>query len=124
MSCHEFQTGLHDLFVGKISEEEFEPLKGHIDACEACAELHRLAFELSCREFVEFLDDYVEGTLDPERRAVFDRHLTICPDCTNYLDSYRKTIELGRMALRGEGATPPGPVPESLLQAILDALDD
>jgi len=57
--------------------------------------------ELTCRELVAFLDDYVAGELAPERRAVFERHLAGCLDCRRYLQSYRATVELGRAAFAG-----------------------
>ncbi len=50
--------------------------------------------ELSCKELVELVTEYLEGTLPEERRADFDAHLTDCDGCTNYLAEMRRTIHL------------------------------
>lgn len=72
---------------------------------------------LTCRELTEFLDDYLAGALAADRRAVFERHLAVCPDCRNYLASYRTTVRLvkaaGEVAMQG--------VPEGLVKAVVAA---
>lgn len=76
---------------------------------------------LTCKQLIDFLDDYVGGALAAEERAEFDRHLALCPACVDYLDGYRETIRLGRAALaRGDEAVP-DEVPEELVRAILAA---
>lgn len=50
------------------------------------------SFELACREFVELVTDYLEGALEPSRRAAMDRHLRDCAFCVDYLDQVRATI--------------------------------
>ena len=56
------------------------------------------ADDLSCRELVELVTDYLEGALPSEERARFDAHLTECDGCTAYLEEMRTTIELsGRL---------------------------
>lgn len=77
---------------------------------------------ITCREFVDFLDRYVEGELTSEERETFERHIADCPPCGDYLDSYRMTIGLCREAF----AIPDDPVsapeiPEDLIRAILEA---
>jgi anti-sigma factor RsiW len=78
---------------------------------------------LTCRELVEFLQAYLDGELEAGERARFAAHLEICPDCVDYLESYRKTIGLAREALLAGG--PEGPVseqvPERLVRAVLAA---
>lgn len=75
---------------------------------------------MTCREFVEFLLDYLEGELPEAVRATFQAHLDVCPACVTYLDTYRETVRLGRELGRDpEGL--PGDVPEALVQAILAA---
>jgi len=77
---------------------------------------------MTCREFTEFLHDYLLGKLPAEQRAEFDKHLAECPWCVAYLDSYQKTIHLEHAAFSvPEGAPPPADVPEELVQAILRA---
>ena len=76
--------------------------------------------ELTCRELIEFLDDYLEDALAGEVRARFDSHLDECPDCVRYLASYRETMRLEAVALAPAGP-PPEDVPEELLRAVLSA---
>lgn len=76
---------------------------------------------LTCRELIEFLDSYVENELSPDRRAVFDDHLAICPDCVDYLEAYESTRRLTRAAFPGPEDAPPEEVPADLLRAILAA---
>lgn len=74
---------------------------------------------ITCREIFDALDEYVAGEMSAARRAVFDQHLAACPDCVEYLESYRRTIQLGKAAFVG-GAAPAG-VPEGLVRAVLAA---
>jgi anti-sigma factor RsiW len=43
---------------------------------------------VTCRDFADFLLDYVEGELPTETRQRFDEHMAICPDCVQYLRHY------------------------------------
>lgn len=74
---------------------------------------------MTCHEFIEFLLDYDEGRLPPDVRARFDEHLTVCPDCVNYLASYRAAIALGKKAFADPHSPLPQAVPEELVQALL-----
>jgi anti-sigma factor RsiW len=77
---------------------------------------------MNCREFTEFLDEYLSGNLPAEERAEFDKHLAECPWCVAYLDSYRKTIQLEQAAFSmPKDVPPPADAPEELIQAILRA---
>ena len=72
----------------------------------------------TCRELIDFLDDYVEHRLPMARRLMFQAHLAGCRDCRAYLDSYRRTIALAR-----QSGAEPAPVPEDLVRAILSVLN-
>jgi anti-sigma factor RsiW len=77
---------------------------------------------MNCREFTEFLHEYLFGGLPAPERAEFDKHLAECPWCIAYLDSYQKTIQLERATSSApEDALPPADAPEELIQAILRA---
>ncbi len=53
---------------------------------------------MSCRQLVELVTEYLEGTLSPRDRARFEEHLTACEGCGAYLDQMRKTIVMaGRL---------------------------
>jgi anti-sigma factor RsiW len=72
---------------------------------------------VTCRELIEFLDAYLDGSLPPEARVAFDAHLPRCPECRDYLRSYRETIELARRSAC-QGDEVPAEVPQRLLRAI------
>jgi anti-sigma factor RsiW len=49
--------------------------------------------QLSCRELVELVTDYLEGALSDEERARFEAHIGLCGGCRVYLEQMRQTIE-------------------------------
>ena len=74
---------------------------------------------MKCREFVDFLMEYLEGGLRERERQVFEGHIEDCPSCMHYLDTYRETVRLE--GLCGGGDEVPEEVPEPLVRAILAA---
>ncbi len=50
------------------------------------------AGDLSCKELVELVTEYLEDTLPPAERARFDAHLGKCDGCQTYLEQMRQTI--------------------------------
>ncbi len=76
---------------------------------------------MTCQELCEFLMQYLEGELKEPERASFAEHVEVCPPCLAYLQTYRKTIELGRSICTEPGGALPEDVPEELVQAILAA---
>jgi anti-sigma factor RsiW len=74
---------------------------------------------VTCREFADFMADYLSGELRPETTAQFEHHLSICPNCVAYLSNYRDTVALGRQAFDDPDAAVPEAVPEGLVNAIL-----
>jgi len=73
--------------------------------------------DLTCREMVELMNDYLEGALAEGERARFEAHLSICDPCTIYLAQVRETIRLaGKIT---EESLPPL-VRDELLQAFRD----
>ena len=76
---------------------------------------------ITCRELIDFIADYLDGTLPPRQRSEFERHLNVCPSCVAYLDSYRQTISLGKLALAPSDAPAGSLVPESLIRAVIAA---
>jgi predicted anti-sigma-YlaC factor YlaD len=55
---------------------------------------------LMCREVImDFLADYLDGTLDSRTAEEVEGHLRLCRACMAYLNTYRLTRELlGRQA--------------------------
>jgi len=50
--------------------------------------------ELTCRELVELVTDYLEGALAPVEAQRFEAHIDHCDGCRAYLDQLRWTIAL------------------------------
>lgn len=48
---------------------------------------------LVCREFVELVTDYLEGTLPDTERVRFEAHLAECEGCTGYLEDMRRMVD-------------------------------
>lgn len=78
---------------------------------------------ITCNELIEFLHLYVSGELPPDSAAEFDRHLSVCPSCVNYLQTYRDTIALGKAAFEDPDLPAEECAPEELIAAVLDARD-
>ncbi|NOT54470.1 MAG: hypothetical protein HOP18_07685 [Deltaproteobacteria bacterium] len=76
---------------------------------------------MTCRDFIDFLESYTSGALSRKEQALFHLHLSLCPHCTKYLDSYQKTIRIGKAVLAPTDDTVPAEVPEDLIKAILAA---
>ena len=50
----------------------------------------------ACQRTNKLLYEYVEGKLDEDTRQRLDKHLSDCPQCVRYVESYRRTIALTR----------------------------
>jgi len=62
--------------------------------------------ELTCRELVELVTDYLERALPDDVRASLERHLGDCGDCREYLRQIELTIAVvGRLR---DDDLPPG----------------
>lgn len=76
---------------------------------------------VTCREFIDFLMDYLSGDLPDDQRQEFDRHLGECPSCVAYMKTYKQAVEIGRSVLAPTDDPVPEDVPEDLLKAIFAA---
>jgi anti-sigma factor RsiW len=76
---------------------------------------------LVCREFVELVTDYVEGTLPEAERARMEAHLAECEGCSGYLEDMRRLVG----SLHETPEPPPDPhTREVLLRAFRDLRGD
>ena len=50
--------------------------------------------DLTCRELVELVTDYLDGALSPAERGRFDAHLAVCPHCRAYLAQMQVTVRM------------------------------
>jgi anti-sigma factor RsiW len=76
---------------------------------------------VTCREFADFIMDYLAGELPADAREPFERHLSRCHNCHEYLAQYRSTIQAGRLAFQDLDEDLPDDVPEDLVKAVLAA---
>jgi Putative zinc-finger len=49
--------------------------------------------------------DYLNDKLSPNVKRDFQQHLQICPDCVNFLNTYKKTVSVTR-SIRPEEIPP------------------
>jgi anti-sigma factor RsiW len=66
---------------------------------------------LVCRDGVEMLMDYLEGTLPPADREAIEAHVSGCPRCVAFVESYRQTPRILRAATAAA-------LPEDLKQSL------
>ena len=52
--------------------------------------------DLTCKEVVELVSDYLEHALLPEVQKQVEKHVGECPGCTIYLEQIQKTIVMLR----------------------------
>jgi len=76
---------------------------------------------MTCQEFEDFIQAYMDNDLTTIQRSVFEKHLRFCRECRDYLAAYKKTIEIGYSVLTAPEDPVPGDVPEDLIKAILEA---
>ena len=82
---------------------------------------HQNSVELTCREFIEDIADYLAGELAPDRIPHCDAHLSHCPDCVKYYRSYRETLVLSKAAFHERDDGTVATMPQELAHAILAA---
>ena len=66
--------------------------------------------DLSCRDMVELVTDYLEDALPAADRARFETHLAGCEGCRHHLEQMRTTIRLA--GTLDEAALPAGQLDE------------
>jgi anti-sigma factor RsiW len=76
---------------------------------------------LTCQQVVELVTEYLDGVMEPRRRARFEAHLAGCDGCTNYLEQVRTTVAVvGRLDVDDV----PEPVMSELLVSFRHWADD
>jgi predicted anti-sigma-YlaC factor YlaD len=54
--------------------------------------------DLTCKELVELVTEYLENCMAPDERTRFEAHLMVCSGCRTYLEQMRRTIHaMGRL---------------------------
>ena len=49
---------------------------------------------LTCKEFLQELNDYLDDAVDVQLRRHIEAHITECPNCFVILDTTKKTIQV------------------------------
>lgn len=70
--------------------------------------------EISCKELVELITEYLEGSLPSADRARFETHLIDCDGCQTYLEQMQQVV-------RTLGHLPEMPMSPEAERTLLDA---
>ncbi len=77
---------------------------------------------MTCREFIEMIDEYLAASSTADERAECEAHLAICPYCHDYLKTYRDTIGLLKDAIAKTPDADVNPeVADALAKAVMKA---
>ncbi len=58
-----------------------------------------MRIDITCKDCVDLLMDYVDHTLTPEAEKKLDEHLSSCPPCIHFLKTYKKCADFtGRLS--------------------------
>lgn len=79
---------------------------------------------MTCREFNDFIIEYVEGGLSARQLKIFRRHMSVCPMCRNYMRTYLVAVEAGQNLLPDTDEILPTEVPADLISAIIEVAED
>jgi anti-sigma factor RsiW len=83
--------------------------------------LKRMHGMISCKEFEDFILDYLDDELPALQRSRFERHIRLCRECKQYLQAYQRPLEVSRAVVPSPDSVIPDDVPEDLIKAILKA---
>lgn len=72
---------------------------------------------LTCKEFDDFMVDYLDGDLTVWQKFMCWLHVKMCRECAHFIQQYQKVIKLGRSAFD----TPDDPVPDSVPEELIEA---
>jgi anti-sigma factor RsiW len=71
---------------------------------------------LTCKEFLQELNDYLDETIDVQTRQRLEAHITECPNCFVICDTTKKTIQVYK-------GMQPQVIPEDVHSRLLVALE-
>ena len=61
-----------------------------------------MTHEISCKQLVDLVADYMEEALTDESRAEFEQHLAECGYCTAYIQQMNLTVKLTKQQTEDE----------------------
>jgi predicted anti-sigma-YlaC factor YlaD len=76
---------------------------------------------ITCKEFEDFVQAYLDDELSKIKRTTFERHLRVCRECRDYLTAYQRSMELSQAVFNSDDEPVSDDVPEDLIKAIIEA---
>lgn len=73
---------------------------------------------ITCVDFEDFIDEYLDGELPERQKMVFELHLKICRECRDYLAAYRRTMEASKLTIQSDQPQFRDTMPDDLIKAI------
>ena len=70
---------------------------------------------LTCKDFLNELNDYLDECVDVELRAKLEKHVTECPNCWVVFDTTKKTLKVYK-------GMEPQSIPEHVHARLMEAL--
>lgn len=64
-------------------------------------------FHCPCSEVQRLLFDYAQGNLEEEKARRLEKHLSDCPPCLEFVESYKKTVSACRQHGKPKTEMPP-----------------
>jgi len=74
---------------------------------------------LTCKEFDDFMVDYLEQDLPAWQKFMCWLHVKMCRECAGFVREYHQAIKLGQKAYDAPNDSLPDSVPEELIKAAL-----
>ena len=71
---------------------------------------------LTCKQFLQELNEYLDETLDPQVRSELTRHVNECPNCWVVCNTTEKTLKVFK-------GMEPKAVPEDIQMRLMAALE-
>lgn len=71
--------------------------------------------QFSCKQLLNELTDYLDGSIEAEVRVQLEAHIAKCPNCWVELDTMKKTIQVFK-------GMEPYPLPEDVKSRLMKAL--
>ena len=77
---------------------------------------------VNCKDCVDLLYDFLDSNLDPEMLKQLDEHLSACPPCVNFLNTYKSCTQMGHL-MRDQSVQIPKAMESRLKEFLLEALE-
>jgi anti-sigma factor RsiW len=70
--------------------------------------------DLDCKKATSLIQDYITRELEADMATELEKHLSICPDCVAFLNTYKKTTDLVNSFLNKRSQKPKKGLKKSL----------